>query len=100
MTIDELYTAMQRDESEITLTESRSQDWADSTLPNDLYGMMLLRRLAPKSTAGRMLAATSHDMVYYTADLEEVAEHATHEDVDLLVMLGFFLDQDSLAIFV
>lgn len=92
MTLDELYEYMDRDDPATPVEEN--------DIPKDLRGMLLLRRLAPESTRHGSIGGSEHDIVYFHGDLEEVAEHATTGQLDVLLHCGFFINEDSFAKYV
>lgn len=96
MTYDELVAYMEREVDRDALTVPEYM----ANMPDDLASMFFLRMLAPKSTSGNMLAAAEHDMVYFSADVEEVAASCTPAQLDVLLALNVFLSEDSFARFV
>lgn len=67
----------------------------------DICALVLLHKLAP-SCSRNMIAGAEHDVIYFSVDIEKLAQVASEEDIIYLRRCGVMFDEktDSLAMFV
>jgi len=64
----------------------------------DLLAFMLLDRLVP--TGYCMISAAEHDQIWLGVDTEALAEVISDDDIRQLILLGVFIQEESLTMFV
>lgn len=92
MTIQELHDLFEKHAEELSHYD-RVEGLLKMTRP-DVQAFLLLERLCPSETGGRMVEVSEHDEIWLGVDVKELAAVCREEDVILLLRCGITLDPD------
>lgn len=70
----------------------------DSSYPKDLAAFIILHRLLP--SLNDIIVAAEHDIIYLSADIDELCKVATEQDITDLRNCPIMIQEDALVMFV